>query len=314
MSVCTQPQALPCQHGMQPEYVSSPRCFHASMACSPGGDAAHTKHHFTVAAVWGWETRERPPPPPVSVAAARRSGGGVFTEIQQLLEEECLDGAAATIITNPSNYLGASSRSRPSSYASRAGHFHASMACSPGSEVTHTKVANANGCLTKNMQGLEALDLGAPIICGNFDLEDALKRENDARMARENSHFNSREEDPDVVEATRENACTTHQAVCATQNEAAPQALTGTAKKNAKKRIRDRPRRHSNTPIQDDEERYSLIQYSASSLFCWDLKVKNFSGRSWVEVWDEGDVADFSNLAEKSEGEQPPPKKKVRRC
>jgi hypothetical protein len=26
---------------------------------------------------------------------------------------------------------------------------------------------------------------------------------------------------------------------------------------------------HSNTPIQDAEERYSLIQYSAGSLFCW---------------------------------------------
>jgi hypothetical protein len=113
---------------------------------------------------------------------------------------------------------------------------------------------------------------------------------------------------------------------------------------------------HSNTPIQDDEERFSLVQYSAGSLFRWvangyqsdldwyssatpediaqreedrkarcaaalkkftlwkDLKVKNFSGRGRVEVWDEGDVADFSDLTEESEGEQPPPKQKVRRC
>ncbi|KAJ7735451.1 hypothetical protein B0H14DRAFT_508184 [Mycena olivaceomarginata] len=113
---------------------------------------------------------------------------------------------------------------------------------------------------------------------------------------------------------------------------------------------------HSNTPIQDDEERFSLVQYSAGSLFRWvangyqsdldwyssatpediaqreedrkarcaaalkkftlwkDLKVKNFSGRSRVEVWDEGNVADFSDLTEESEGEQPPPKQKARRC
>ncbi|KAJ7789646.1 hypothetical protein B0H14DRAFT_2397268, partial [Mycena olivaceomarginata] len=94
---------------------------------------------------------------------------------------------------------------------------------------------------------------------------------------------------------------------------------------------------HSNTPIQDGEERFSLIQYSAGGLFRWiangfcsdldwqasaasedlarreeerqtrcatalkkftrwkDAKVKNFSGRGRVEVWDEGDVADFSD-------------------
>ncbi|KAJ7816451.1 hypothetical protein B0H14DRAFT_2261527, partial [Mycena olivaceomarginata] len=106
---------------------------------------------------------------------------------------------------------------------------------------------------------------------------------------------------------------------------------------------------HSNTPIQEDEERYSIIQYSAGSLFRWvanghqsdlewhasamlndiaqrekdrrarcqsalkkfmrwkDLKVKNFTGRARVEVWDEGDVVDFSDLMEdESEAEEAP--------
>ncbi|KAJ7788449.1 hypothetical protein B0H14DRAFT_2628273 [Mycena olivaceomarginata] len=88
-------------------------------------------------------------------------------------------------------------------------------------------------------------DLGEPIICGDFDLEDALKRENEARMARETSHFDSREEDPDVEEATPENTRPTHQAVRATQNKAAPQALTRNTKKMAKKRVRDRAKRRA---------------------------------------------------------------------
>jgi hypothetical protein len=62
-------------------------------------------------------------------------------------------------------------------------------------------------------------------------------------MARETSHFDSREEDPDVEEATPENARPTHQAVRATRNEAAPQALTRNAKKMAKKRARERAKR-----------------------------------------------------------------------
>ncbi|KAJ6480220.1 hypothetical protein C8R45DRAFT_832147 [Mycena sanguinolenta] len=87
---------------------------------------------------------------------------------------------------------------------------------------------------------------------------------------------------------------------------------------------------HSNTPIQPGEDRFSLIQYSAGTLFRWvangyksdlewyasatdddvtrreeapqtrcatalrmfsrwkDIKVKNFTGRARVEVWDEG--------------------------
>ncbi|KAF7366118.1 hypothetical protein MVEN_00488600 [Mycena venus] len=74
---------------------------------------------------------------------------------------------------------------------------------------------------------------------------------------------------------------------------------------------------HSNTPIQDDEERFSLVQYwparcsdgspTVTSLTAtalrkfslWkDVKVMNYTGRSRVELWAEGDVADFSDLTE----------------
>ncbi|KAJ7302496.1 hypothetical protein DFH08DRAFT_722948 [Mycena albidolilacea] len=111
---------------------------------------------------------------------------------------------------------------------------------------------------------------------------------------------------------------------------------------------------HSNTVIQEGEERFSLIQYSTGGLFRWvansfqsdrswltsastedlvrreeerkarcadalkkftlwkDVKVKNFSGRARVEVWDSGDVADFSDLMDaESEGEHPT--KRIRR-
>ncbi|KAJ7799450.1 hypothetical protein B0H14DRAFT_2388030, partial [Mycena olivaceomarginata] len=109
---------------------------------------------------------------------------------------------------------------------------------------------------------------------------------------------------------------------------------------------------HSNTPIQEGEERYSLIQYSAGGLFRWvangfksdrswlssateedleqreeerkarcatavkkfslwkDVKVSNYSGRARVEVWDSGDVADFSDLTEDDSEEESPPAKK----
>ncbi|KAJ7358347.1 hypothetical protein DFH08DRAFT_645666, partial [Mycena albidolilacea] len=97
---------------------------------------------------------------------------------------------------------------------------------------------------------------------------------------------------------------------------------------------------HSNTPIQDGEEWFSLIQYFVGGLFCWvnngfqsdrswlesataedvvqweaerkarcaatlkkfshwkDVRVKNFTGISRVEVWDSGDVAEFSDLTD----------------
>jgi hypothetical protein len=107
---------------------------------------------------------------------------------------------------------------------------------------------------------------------------------------------------------------------------------------------------HSNTPIQDGEEWFSLIQYSAGGLFhwvnngfqsnhswlesataedvarreaerkahcaaalkkflCWkDVRVKNFTGRSRVEVWDSGDVVDFSDLTDNESKEERPAK------
>jgi hypothetical protein len=47
-----------------------------------------------------------------------------------------------------------------------------------------------------------------------------------------------------------------------------------------------------------------------------DVKVKNYSGRSRVEVWDTGDVADFSDLTDiesnGSDDERPPCKKSRR--
>lgn len=97
---------------------------------------------------------------------------------------------------------------------------------------------------------------------------------------------------------------------------------------------------HSNTPIQEGEERFSIIQYSAGGLFRWvangfksdlawfakatdeavklrerarqarwatalkkftrwkDIKVGNYMGRGRVEVWDTGDVAEFSDLTD----------------
>jgi hypothetical protein len=43
-----------------------------------------------------------------------------------------------------------------------------------------------------------------------------------------------------------------------------------------------------------------------------DVKVKNFTGRARWEVWDQGDIADFSDLTEESEGEELPPRKRKR--
>ncbi|KAJ7756132.1 hypothetical protein B0H14DRAFT_2404776, partial [Mycena olivaceomarginata] len=112
---------------------------------------------------------------------------------------------------------------------------------------------------------------------------------------------------------------------------------------------------HSNTPIQDGEERFSLIQYSTGGLFHWvnnsfqsdrswlesataedvarweaerkarcaaalkkflrwkDVRVKNFTGRSRVEVWDSGNIADFSDLTD-NESEEERPAKRTRQA
>ncbi|KAJ7716644.1 hypothetical protein B0H14DRAFT_2643817 [Mycena olivaceomarginata] len=59
----------------------------------------------------------------------------------------------------------------------------------------------------------------------------------------------------------------------------------------------------------DGEEWFSLIQYSAGGLFHWDVKVKNFAGRSRVEVWDSGDITDFSDLMDDESKAECPAKK-----
>ncbi|KAJ6458778.1 hypothetical protein C8R45DRAFT_843668 [Mycena sanguinolenta] len=111
---------------------------------------------------------------------------------------------------------------------------------------------------------------------------------------------------------------------------------------------------HSNTPVAENEEHFSLIQYSASSLFRWvangfqcdrdwfasataadinrheeacktrcattlqqflrwkDIKVKNFTGRGRVEVWDVGDIADFSDLTEDEREVEHSPQKRAK--
>ncbi|KAJ7821084.1 hypothetical protein B0H14DRAFT_2832086 [Mycena olivaceomarginata] len=92
---------------------------------------------------------------------------------------------------------------------------------------------------------------------------------------------------------------------------------------------------HSNTPIQaangfrsdrqwaasatpadlvhQEEERATRCRTALQKFACWkDVKVKNFTGRARWEVWHEGDIADFSDLVEESEGEELPPQKKKR--
>ncbi|KAJ6448524.1 hypothetical protein C8R45DRAFT_850264, partial [Mycena sanguinolenta] len=112
---------------------------------------------------------------------------------------------------------------------------------------------------------------------------------------------------------------------------------------------------HSNTPIQEGEDRFSLIQYSAGGLFRWlanggqsdldwlagatpedmarreeerkahcaaalakfsrwkDVKVGNYTGRARLEVWQTGELADFSNYTEESKGEEERPQKRRKR-
>ncbi|KAJ7796029.1 hypothetical protein B0H14DRAFT_3495283 [Mycena olivaceomarginata] len=60
-----------------------------------------------------------------------------------------------------------------------------------------------------------------------------------------------------------------------------------------------------------EEDRKSRWRTALKKFALWkDVKVKNFSGRGRVEVWDEGDVADFSDL---TEDETEAPKKRTRR-
>ncbi|KAJ7821874.1 hypothetical protein B0H14DRAFT_2598895 [Mycena olivaceomarginata] len=60
-----------------------------------------------------------------------------------------------------------------------------------------------------------------------------------------------------------------------------------------------------------EEDRKSRWRTALKKFALWkDVKVKNFSGRGRVEVWDEGDVADFSDL---TEDETEAPKKRTHR-
>ncbi|KAF7324229.1 hypothetical protein MSAN_02531900 [Mycena sanguinolenta] len=63
--------------------------------------------------------------------------------------------------------------------------------------------------------------------------------------------------------------------------------------------------------IRREEARKTRCATALKKFSRWkDIKVKNFTGRARVEVWDEGDVADFSDLTDvESEGEEPPTKR-----
>jgi hypothetical protein len=62
-----------------------------------------------------------------------------------------------------------------------------------------------------------------------------------------------------------------------------------------------------------EEERAMRCRTALQKFTRWkDVKVKNFTGRARWEVWDQGDIADFSDLTEESEGEELPPRKRKR--
>ncbi|KAJ7824057.1 hypothetical protein B0H14DRAFT_3469580 [Mycena olivaceomarginata] len=65
--------------------------------------------------------------------------------------------------------------------------------------------------------------------------------------------------------------------------------------------------------LRREEERATRCRTALQKFSRWkDVKVKNFAGRARWEVWDQGDIADFSDLTEESEGEQLPPRKRKR--
>ncbi|KAJ7862388.1 hypothetical protein B0H14DRAFT_3444764 [Mycena olivaceomarginata] len=98
------------------------------------------------------------------------------------------------------------------------------------------------------MDGLEAFDLDEPIICADYDLEEALKRENDARLAREASGMASEEDDLEVEEATSLNAYSAKKPAPPQEpTAAASPPLTGKEKKKQQKRTRDRAKRKATT-------------------------------------------------------------------
>jgi hypothetical protein len=86
--------------------------------------------------------------------------------------------------------------------------------------------------------------LGAPIICHSYDLQEALRLENQARMAREDSGMYDEEEFE--VEDPSEPASTDLPRPSPTLAEPAV-GLTGLAKKKQNKKLRDRAKRKADT-------------------------------------------------------------------
>ncbi|KAJ7776667.1 hypothetical protein B0H14DRAFT_2631678 [Mycena olivaceomarginata] len=67
--------------------------------------------------------------------------------------------------------------------------------------------------------------------------------------------------------------------------------------------------------VRREEERALRCSTALQKFTRWkDVKVKNFTGRARWEIWDQGDIADFSDLTEESEGEELPPQKRKRRA
>ncbi|KAJ7873818.1 hypothetical protein B0H14DRAFT_2569506 [Mycena olivaceomarginata] len=97
------------------------------------------------------------------------------------------------------------------------------------------------------MDELEGFDLGEPIICEEYDLEEALKRENEARLAREASGAVSEEDELEVEEATGLNARREKPAPPPQPTAAASQPLTGREKKKQQNRARQRAKRKADT-------------------------------------------------------------------
>jgi hypothetical protein len=60
-----------------------------------------------------------------------------------------------------------------------------------------------------------------------------------------------------------------------------------------------------------EKKRWARCAAALKNFLLWkDIKVKNYSGRARVEVWDTGDITDFSDLTEdESEPERAPAKK-----
>ncbi|KAJ7321691.1 hypothetical protein DFH08DRAFT_970056 [Mycena albidolilacea] len=88
------------------------------------------------------------------------------------------------------------------------------------------------------------LDLGEPIVCAEYDLEEALKHKNAMRLAREDSR--SAYNDDESIELEDAAVETTRFSSARATTAMAP-ALTRNAKKNQKQRLHQRERRRAAT-------------------------------------------------------------------